>query len=102
MVAVFYYEMHIYLALASICLFFVGFGVGTSPVFWVYLPEILPAAGVTLGVIQNWFLIILTGFIFPYALESFGLSISFGFFLFCVILGYIFLYYFIIETKGKT
>lgn len=80
-----------------------AFGCSLGPIVWLYLPEIVPDAGVSASCIANWLFTSLVGLLFPIIKNSsvqlrgtFLLFSAFSFF------GVIYMHIFVHETKGKT
>jgi len=86
-----------------ILLFVFTYGVSLGPILWVYLTETLPEKGVSLATLINWVTCLLVSFIFPKMLNSFlKFEGTFSFFFFCGVIGLIFIYLYMIETKGRS
>lgn len=79
-----------------------SFGLSLGPIVWVYLPEILPAKGVSLAVLANWVGCGIIGVGFPIVEKIIQIQGTFVVFLGCCIAATIFFFFFIKETKGKT
>lgn len=78
-----------------------SFGLSLGPIVWVYLPEILPAKGVSLAVLANWVGCGIIGVGFPIVVKIIQIQGTFLVFLGCCIAATIFFLFFIKETKGK-
>ena len=48
-----------------ILLYAFAFGVSLGPVVWFYIPEILPAKGISIAVFINWMSALIIGLCFP-------------------------------------
>lgn len=83
-------------------LFLLSFGVSLGSIVWIYLPEILPDKGISLGVIVNMISAGLVIFFTPIIVENFGVSPLYFFFAAILLGSEIYLYFLLKETKGKT
>jgi len=87
-----------YLVILGFIFYFLTLG----PVKWVYLAEILPAKGLAVGQIVNFTGGFLTTQVAPMINDSFGPVVTFGMFLVSCIVGFLFVKYIVIETKGMS
>lgn len=95
-----------FLPLGSLCLYLVGFSLGSGPLPWAMLGELLPSeikssvgSAITC---TNWLMAFLVTVSFPVIVEAVGApAVYFGFAILQV-LTLAFIVLFLIETKGKT
>ncbi|MDO1604931.1 sugar porter family MFS transporter [Lactobacillus sp. YT155] len=92
-------------AIVAIFLYVFMFGFGLGPVFWSYVPEILPlkARAMGMGVITftQYLLNAVLSLIFPVILEMMGINVFYIFALLSL-LGAWYIHEFVLETKGRT
>ncbi|MCH4009572.1 sugar porter family MFS transporter [Companilactobacillus sp.] len=92
-------------AVISIFLYVFMFGFGLGPVFWSYVPEILPlkARALGMGVITftQYLLNAIFSLIFPIVLEAIGINI-FYFFAALSAFAVWYIHKYVLETKGKS
>lgn len=71
-----------------------------GPILWAYLPEVLNSAGVALAAMTNWLFVIVISLATP-ALADLN---SWMFFIFAILnlLGFLFMLFFVVESKGRT
>lgn len=83
-----------------------GFAIGLGPILWVLLSEIYPlrirGKAMGLALFANWLFNYLISLTFLSLLEKLGLSGAFILYAFISVLCFIFIYFFIPETKGKS
>lgn len=93
------------IAIISIFLYVFMFGFGLGPVFWSYVPEILPlkARALGMGVITftQYLLNAIFSLIFPIILEAIGINI-FYFFAALSLFAVWYIHRYVLETKGKS
>ncbi|GJQ75915.1 hypothetical protein Trydic_g17975 [Trypoxylus dichotomus] len=94
------------LPLASLVLFIVAFSIGFGPVPWMimselFVPEIKGVAS-GLAVMTNWLSVFIVTFAFPLMNTNLGGHITFYIFSVIMIIGTIFVQFFVPETKGRT
>jgi len=82
--------------------YMVAFGFSLGPVVWLYIPEVLPDAGVSIAVLLNWVVAFMVAQGFPTLQEFAGTGISFILFAAFCALGIVFIGTYVKETKGKT
>ena len=97
-----YFELSSIYALISILIFSIGFGLAAGPITWLYLSDILPPIGVGVCTMNVWIFTILVGYFFPYINDNYGITTCFIIFTTLSLIGMIFIYFTIKETKGKT
>ncbi|XP_063992356.1 facilitated trehalose transporter Tret1-like [Diachasmimorpha longicaudata] len=95
-----------WLPLTSLALFMIAFSVGLGPIAWMLMPELFTietkALASGLAVMLNWFLVFLVTKTFPSMKENLGPAMTFWIFACIMLIGSIFEYLFVPETKGKT
>ncbi len=93
------------IAVASIFLYVFMFGFGLGPVFWSYVPEILPlkARALGMGVITftQYLLNAIFSLIFPIVLSWIGINVFYFFALLSAIAMW-YIHKYVLETKGKS
>lgn len=92
-------------AIAAIFLYVFMFGFGLGPVFWSYVPEILPlkARALGMGVITftQYLLNAIFSLVFPIILEKIGIYI-FLFFAALSLFAVFYIHKYVLETKGRS
>ena len=92
------------LGVASVLTYIVGFAVSLGPIIWILCAEIFPLRGRDFGVMittaGNWIFNATLAQIFPTLVLSFGVHGVFWVFALTSLLGIIFVYKFVPETKG--
>jgi sugar porter (SP) family MFS transporter len=94
-------------AIAVICIFLYVFmfGIGLGPVFWSYVPEVLPLKARALGMgmitFTQYLLNFIFSLIFPIILQAIGINI-FYFFAFLSFVAVFYIKSQVLETKGKS
>jgi sugar porter (SP) family MFS transporter len=94
-------------AIAVICIFLYVFmfGIGLGPVFWSYVPEVLPLKARALGMgmitFTQYLLNFIFSLIFPIILQAIGINI-FYFFAFLSFVAVFYIKNQVLETKGKS
>ncbi|MCR3721996.1 MULTISPECIES: sugar porter family MFS transporter [Prauserella salsuginis group] len=85
---------------------FVGYSVTWGPVNWVVLGEIYPlrvrGAGMGLSGMITWAATLAITFGFPIMRDGWGLTASMIFFAACNVVGLVFVWRYVLETKGRT
>uniref|UniRef100_A0A2A4JPP7 Major facilitator superfamily (MFS) profile domain-containing protein n=1 Tax=Heliothis virescens TaxID=7102 RepID=A0A2A4JPP7_HELVI len=95
-----------WIPLVCLILFIISFSMGFGPIPWMMMAELFPvefrgaATGVT--VIVNWMLVFVVTLCFPIMKDAIGIYSCFWFFAAFMVLGTIFVFFLIPETKGKT
>lgn len=96
---------NVIIAVISIFLYVFMFGFGLGPVFWSYVPEILPlkARALGMGVITftQYLLNAIFSLIFPICLSIVGINI-FYFFAFLSAFSVWYIHKYVLETKGRS
>lgn len=93
--------------IAVICIFLYVFmfGIGLGPVFWSYVPEVLPlkARALGMGIITftQYLLNFIFSLIFPIVLQAIGINI-FYFFAFLSLAAVFYIKKYVLETKGRS
>jgi len=94
------------IATASLMLFVSFFAIGLGPVFWLLISEIYPLSvrGSAMGVVTvaNWGANLLVSLLFPVLTAGIGTPSTFWLFGLCSLVGLVFVYRFVPETKGRT
>jgi len=94
------------IATISLMLFVSFFAIGLGPVFWLLISEIYPLSvrGSAMGVVTvaNWGANLLVSLTFPVLTDGVGTSATFWLFGLCSLVGLVFVYRFVPETKGRT
>jgi SP family arabinose:H+ symporter-like MFS transporter len=95
-----------YFLLAFILCYMSSFAASFGPVTWVVMSEIFPTKmrGVAMSVATMilWIAVYFVTQFFPILLDSFGAAKTFWFFGFFTLFAFLFVYYKVPETKGKT
>ncbi|WP_424005157.1 sugar porter family MFS transporter (plasmid) [Haloarcula salina] len=93
-------------ATASLMLFVSFFAIGLGPVFWLLISEIYPLSvrGSAMGAVTvaNWGANLLVSLTFPVLTSSIGTHWTFWLFGGCSLVGLVFVYRLVPETKGRT
>ncbi len=84
-----------------VLVFIIGYEFSAGPVLWVYIPEVLNKAGVTLMAVANWVFIIVVSLVTPAIQDATGPWIFFIFGM-CNVAGALFQLVFLKESKGKS
>ena len=71
-----------------------------GPILWAYLPEVVNSAGVALAAVMNWLFVIVISLTTP-LLANLN-SGMFYIFAGLNVLGFLFVVFFIVESKGRT
>ncbi|AJF27556.1 sugar porter family MFS transporter [Haloarcula hispanica] len=94
------------IATISLMLFVSFFAIGLGPVFWLLISEIYPLSvrGSAMGVVTvaNWGANLLVSLTFPVLTDGVGTSATFWLFGLCSLVGLVFVYRYVPETKGRT
>lgn len=88
--------------IVAIYSFVLSYGMSIGPVFSIYISEILPLQGVWVAIFFNWFFYMLVGLFFPKAHHLYGPTKVYSLFCLSNFIGFIIIYYAMIETKDKT
>jgi MFS family permease len=95
-----------WLAVITLMVYVASFAISLGPIFWLLIAEIYPlrirgiAEGTAAGV--NWAFNFLVSFTFLTLLESLGASLTFWLYAVLAIASWLFSYYLVPETKGRT
>ncbi len=95
-----------WLAVITLMVYVASFAISLGPIFWLLIAEIYPlrirgiAEGTAAGV--NWAFNFLVSFTFLTLLESLGTSLTFWLYATLAIASWLFSYYLVPETKGRT
>nr|XP_014085686.1 facilitated trehalose transporter Tret1 [Bactrocera oleae] len=95
-----------WLPLLSICIYILMFSVGFGPVPWVFMAEVFTEdvkgiAG-SISATTNWLCAFIVTQVFPILNESIGGGACFAIFAIISFVGGIYIYFCVLETKGKT
>ena len=92
-------------ALVSANLYVICFNFSWGPVMWVMLGEMFPnqirGASLAVAGLFQWLANFAVTMTFPIILGSIGLAAAYGIYAFCAVISAIFVYFYIVETKGK-
>ena len=94
--------------LATICLalYIASFAISLGPIFWLAISEIYPlnmrGSAMSIAALCNWGSNFIVALIFPVLLATFGGAGSFWLFAVLGIVAWIFVYFMVPETKGRT
>ncbi|XP_029167631.1 facilitated trehalose transporter Tret1-like [Nylanderia fulva] len=95
-----------WLPLTSLTLFMISFSIGMGPIPWMLMGELFPAetkaVASGIAVMLNWFLVFLVTKTFPMMNDELGADATFWIFAGIMVVGTVFIYFFIPETKGKS
>lgn len=94
------------LVLIAILLYVAAFAISLGPVMWTMLSEIFPGnvKGIAISIVGFFNSLVsytVTQF-FPWELTNLGPTVTFAIYAFMAVLSLLFVYKFVIETKGKT
>ena len=99
-------SLQAYLSLASLMLFVASFAIGLGPVFWLLISEIYPmkvrGRAMSIATMANWGFNLLVALTFLDLLKHLGPSFTFWGYGALSIGAWIFTYYLVPETKGKS
>jgi MFS family permease len=94
------------IAVSSLMLYVGSFAVGLGPVFWLVLSEIYPlrirGRAMSVGTIANWAANLLVALSFLTLVRGIGKASTFWLYAAVTVLAWIFAYFKVPETKGKT
>jgi sugar porter (SP) family MFS transporter len=86
--------------------FIAFFAVSQGAVIWVYISEIFPnrirGKGQAVGTFSNWTMDAIISWTFPIMASALGGGASFSIFAFMMVLQFIFVWWYVPETKGKS
>lgn len=93
-------------AVGSLLLYIMFFGISLGPVVWVLTAEIFPleirGKAVSLALFTNWIAQLLVSWLFLFIVEAIGIGQTFFLFALTSLLAFLFVYFFVPETKGKS
>ena len=93
-------------SLVCLLAFVLFFGLGSGPIPWIYLPEVLPneikGCGASLGTCINWVSTFLVGLSFPVMLRVFGVGGSYLVYAIFNFGALAFAYVYMVETKQQS
>ncbi len=85
-----------------IFLYEIFFSLSLGPFVWVYNADILPEKGLAIATFANWICCFVVSLVFPLLVDAWSMQALFFIYGGCCILGFVFIYFFVIETKGLT
>jgi SP family facilitated glucose transporter-like MFS transporter 8 len=95
-----------WLPLTSVCLFIVAFSLGYGPIPWMMVGELfapnIKGIASSLACILNWILAFLVTRFYQDLATSFGIHTTFWIFAAISLIGTVFVFFVVPETKGKT
>ncbi|CAD7011652.1 facilitated trehalose transporter Tret1 [Ceratitis capitata] len=95
-----------WLPLVSICIYILMFSVGFGPVPWVFMAEVftedIKGIAGSLSGTSNWACAFIVTQVFPILNDSIGGGACFAIFSIISAVGAVYIYFFVLETKGKT
>ncbi len=90
----------------SLFLYIAGFAIGLGPVAWLFIAEIYPmrirGVAMSCATFANWAANFIVAITFLSLLNTLGPSLTFWFYAVIAICTFLFIYFYIPETKGKT
>jgi MFS family permease len=96
----------IYLSVGSIVCFIFFINISLSPLGWLLISEIYPTSarsvGMSIGSLSHWSFNAIIAFTFLRMVDGFGLAATFWVYAAVCVLGLVWGYYYIPETKGKS
>ena len=94
------------LVLVSILAFIAGFSLSLGPVMWAIFSEIFPnkirGIAISIAGTVNSFTSFVVATLFPFQLKIFGISLTFFIYAGCMFICLLFVWKFVVETKGKS
>jgi MFS family permease len=94
------------LATACLALYIASFAISLGPVFWLMISEIYPlrirGTAMSVASIANWGSNFLVALMFPVLLAALGGATLFWLFAFLGIVAWVFIYFRVPETKGRS
>ena len=94
------------LATSCLALYIASFAISLGPIFWLMISEIYPlnmrGSAMSIAALCNWGSNFIVALIFPVLLATFGGAGSFWLFAVLGIVAWIFVYFMVPETKGRT
>ncbi len=93
-------------AVLSIVLYIIFIAISLAPLGWLLISEVFPlnvrGVGMSIGSLSHWGFNAIIAFTFLKLVNSIGVSYTFWFYSFICLVGLIWGYYYIPETKGKS
>lgn len=90
------------IALTSIIVYMLFFAYSLGAALWTYIGEVCLGKVVSIAAFTNMFSTCIIAVVFPFAFEAFGISYTFFFFAFCMIISAVYCYFDLVPTKDKT
>lgn len=95
-----------YLPILSLIFFIIAYNIGIGTIPYTLISELFPqnvkSRAATLAIFANLFFSFVTTNIFHYMIDSFGMGESFWIFAACSLIGFIYVFLYVPETKGKS
>jgi len=95
-----------WLTLGSLIIYIASFAISLGPICWLIISEIYPlkirGLAMSIATVANWLCNFIVGLTFPMLIDGFGAPSTFWIYALIGILGLIFCYYYVPETKGHT
>ncbi len=88
------------LIILMIFLYEISFNISLGPVTWTYNADILNENGIAIATFSNWISCFAVSLIFPILVEKWNLHSLFYIYSGVCLLGYIFIFKYVLETKG--
>ena len=86
----------------SLLLFIVFFELSTGPILWLYMAEIMRDKALAVGASLNWTVSLIISLSVPFLLKVISVGVLFLIFAILTIIGTIFIWFFVKETRGLT
>jgi len=81
------------------------FEFGPGPITWLYMAEIMQDKAVSIATVMNWMVCLLVSLVIPKLVDKIGIE-NLGYIFIAVgafsVIGFIFMFIFLLETRGKT
>lgn len=95
-----------WIPLSSLSVYVIAFSLGFGPIPWMLMGEIFPSqirgCASSIACLFNWFCVFLITKFFPSFAVQFGIGKVFWFFVICCLVGTLYVYVLVPETKGKS
>jgi len=95
-----------WIAVGSVVVYIASFAISLGPIFWLMIAEIYPlkirGRAMSLATVANWGFNMLVAATFLTLIEKLGKAGTFWLFSFVAVLGIVYCYFFVPETKGYT
>lgn len=85
-----------------IFLYEISFNISLGPVTWIYNADILNENGIAIATFSNWISSFAVSLIFPILVEKWNLYPLFYIYSGVCLVGYFFIFKYVLETKGLT